>query len=377
MRPRLFSRCRAVSSKLVGFAVALVAACLATASPLAAAESSPRSWTAKVALTAAGQGAPALALCSARLDEGSSALALLCRHELGTDGLISLVRAGSGARSEAPFWSAPLASPFEAVVPLDDPALAALLAGELALRIESAGAAGVVAEGTIDTPIFDDGFDTFSMCNWSNFPCASDGNVCTTETCSSTGVCTHPPNTNSCPLPNATGGCFLGGCVIQSCNFGFSNCDITNTNGCETVHNTNTGSCASPTNLGEAPGDLEYIGPFFVCTGTFSDNFASRTGIGEAWFKARATECSNCSANVRHIITLEVPDGVDFDLFVYRGCSLVDSSTGAAGVDEQVEVLETESSGSDDSFDYQIEVKYFSGGSCEEWTLNLFGALCG
>ena len=59
-----------------------------------------------------------------RIVEGSPHVALLCRHELLGEGVVSLVRAGIGARSEPPFWSAPLASPFEAVATLSEEAMA-------------------------------------------------------------------------------------------------------------------------------------------------------------------------------------------------------------------------------------------------------------
>jgi hypothetical protein len=175
--------------------IALITSVLlaAASTPLAASDQGLATWESKVALRAE---EPAwveepLALCSVRLVEGGSEVAIVCRHDLGTEGEVALIRAGDGERSVAPFWSAPLASPFEATASLAAPALEALLTGELALRIESS-ASGVVASGGIGTPIFDSGFDEFSLCEWSNFPCPSDGNVCTDEVCSSTGVCSHP-----------------------------------------------------------------------------------------------------------------------------------------------------------------------------------------
>ena len=85
-------------------------------------------------------GSAARALCSVRMVEGSSELAILCRHELGAYGEVSLARSGTGARSEPPFWNAPLASPFEAVAPLSEDALSTLFAGELTLRIDTGAA---------------------------------------------------------------------------------------------------------------------------------------------------------------------------------------------------------------------------------------------
>lgn len=365
------------TSKLALFAT-LAALCALSVAAQESAAGLPRDFETKFALavvTGETPGASRPAMCSARMVEGSSELTLLCRHELGSAGEVSLVRAGSGARSELPYWSAPLASPFEAVATLSEAAMAVFAAGELTLRIDT-GAAGVVAEGTLGTPIFDSGFQEFSLCEWSNFPCPSDGNVCTTETCSSTGVCGHQNNANPCPLPNATGGCAVGTCaIIVSCNPGFSHCDSSQLNGCETAHNTSSASCASasPSYVGEGGADTQVRGAFEICGSPFTDNFANRTGLGEAWYSATAAECSTCDASLRHTITLEVPPGVDWDLFVYRGCTLVDSSIGGTGVDEMVEVTQAENFGSDDSFPYVVEVRYFSGRSCEEWSLSFFG----
>jgi hypothetical protein len=362
--------------------IALITSVLlaAASTPLAASDQGLATWESKVALRAE---EPAwveepLALCSVRLVEGGSEVAIVCRHDLGTEGEVALIRAGDGERSVAPFWSAPLASPFEATASLAAPALEALLTGELALRIESS-ASGVVASGGIGTPIFDSGFDEFSLCEWSNFPCPSDGNVCTDEVCSSTGVCSHPNNTASCPLPNATGGCIGGNCaVVVSCNSGFSNCDANQLNGCEQAHNTLSSTCASAPGLtfvGEKGGD-EACG--VGCTATSEVTFSTQTGLVERWYQARAAENSACTANLIHKVRLAVPAGVDWDLFLYDdNCNLIDSSIGGTGVDEEVGIASIDfGTGSDDSFLYRVEVRYFSGGSCDDWSLTFIGRNC-
>jgi hypothetical protein len=370
---RATARSRFVSPLLAALSLA------AASTAFAADEFGQPMWESKVALRvepADGLGEP-LALCRVRLAEGSSELAIFCRHSLGSEGELALVHAGSGVRSVSPLWSAPLASPFEATVSLEAPALEALLAGELALRIESF-AAGVVATGTLGTPIFDSGFEVFSLCEWSNFPCPSDGNVCTDEVCSSTGVCSHPNNTDSCPLPNATGGCFGGNCaVLVSCNSGYSNCDATPGNGCEVAHNTLSASCgsATPTYVGAKGGDQSCGAG---CSGTSESIFSTQTGVAERWFRARALENSACTSPLVHLVRLAVPPGVDWDLFVYNdSCELIDSSIEGTGVDEEAGIGAVDfGTGADDSFYYRVEVRHFSGGSCDDWTLSFVGRNC-
>jgi len=54
----------------------------------------------------------------------------------------------------------------------------------------------------------------------------------------------------------------------------------------------------------------------------------------------------------------------------------VASSRGGTGADETIIIRESESSGSDDDFDYFVEVRYFSGRSCSNYTLSFDGHNC-
>jgi hypothetical protein len=84
-----------------------------------------------------------------------------------------------------------------------------------------------------------------------------------------------------------------------------------------------------------------------------------------------------CGATVEHRIDLDVPSGVDYDLYVYKRCgTLYSSSAGGTGSDESVTVSASDGFGRDDSFDYFIEVRYFSGETCSPWTLEVFGHNC-
>jgi hypothetical protein len=366
-------RCRAlVVGILVPLLVPLLVASVATAAedPFAA-----RVSEAKIVLRPVHEPAEAspAALCSVRMVEDSAQLALLCRHELGTDGELSLVRAGF----PIPLWSAPLTSPFEIVAELSEEALAALVAGELAIRIDT-GAAGIVVEGAIDAPIFDSGFDFFSLCEWSNYPCPSDGNVCTYDQCSSTGVCSYINHSVACSPANATGLCNNGICQITACNGGYSNCNITSADGCEVNHNPSP-ACTTfidgNTWVGSYAGDT-VCGS--VCPLNYGNghNFATRTGRSEAVYIAEALEVSSCLGNLEHAIELQVPDGIDYDLYVYRNCALVGYSNLSAGKDEYVVISTDDFPGGDQDFYYQVEVRWYSGSSCQDWTLKFWGYTC-
>ena len=211
------------------------------------------------------------------------------------------------------------------------------------------------------------------ICNSNSSSC--DGNPvngCETPltTLSNCGACGVP-----CSRANATATCATGACAIQGCNSNFSNCDANDSNGCEISHAAVTGTCASAVDLGSFDGDTACG---FLCPSNTSwDQFATRTGSNSAFFRARAFESSTiCSATIEHQIRVIVPPGVDYDLYVYRPCgTLVGSSTLGAGQTETVTVSQADGAG-DSSFDYWVEVRYFNGSSCSNWTLQLFGHNC-
>jgi hypothetical protein len=103
-----------------------------------------------------------------------------------------------------------------------------------------------------------------------------------------------------------------------------------------------------------------------------------RTGRAGRWFKGGVLECSDCCSDVLARVTLTVPDGVDYDLYVYSSCgSLMASSTRGAGATEQVAVRRQDDCLNGNSgFDFLVEVRYHSGESCESWTLGFDGTSC-
>jgi hypothetical protein len=184
---------------------------------------------------------------------------------------------------------------------------------------------------------------------------------------------------NRCSFPNGSARCD-GTCRLDSCNSGFSNCDGNETNGCELNHAAVAGACGGGGNAGTYDGDRSCGTGFLgTCEGNTSwDLFSSFTGTSSGWFRARVREDSLCSADIEHRVRLEVPAGVDYDLYLHKvSCgSTPSSSLRGTGADESITIREGESSGSDDDFNYYVEVRYVSGASCVPWTLRFYGHDC-
>jgi hypothetical protein len=86
-------------------------------------------------------------------------------------------------------------------------------------------------------------------------------------------------------------------------------------------------------------------------------------------------ENSGCDAYLRLVLHLDVPPGVDYDLFVYRAtcAAMVSSSTNGTGQAENITVTEDDDAGADDSTDFFIEVRQSSGNVAGNWTLRMSG----
>ncbi len=134
-------------------------------------------------------------------------------------------------------------------------------------------------------------------------------------------------------------------------------------------HRNDTSTCSTAMDLGAWCGDASCGS---LCPSTSYRPVNTRTGRSSQWLRARAIECSTCPASLRARITLDVPAGVDYDLYVYRPCgTLIARSLALAGQRDQVEISEADALTTIDSFDYYIEVRFTSGGSCSPWTLTL------
>jgi len=239
--------------------------------------------------------------------------------------------------------------------------------------LTNCGGCGVPCSRTNATATCSTGSCAISSCNGGYGSCdGNDANGCETPTNTLTdcGGCGVP-----CSRANATATCGTGSCAISSCNSGYSSCDAIDSNGCEVSHGTAPNSCASGTYVGQYDGDTSCG---FICGGnTQWDIFSTRTGRTSAWFRARVIEDSTCSATIQHQIRLIPPAGTDYDLYVYRPCgTLVGSSTAGGSTTDIVTISQGDSGGSDDSFDYWVEVRFFSGASCSSWTLQFYGHNC-
>jgi len=179
-----------------------------------------------------------------------------------------------------------------------------------------------------------------------------------------------------CSRTNATASCSTGACTLASCLSGFSTCDSNDANGCEISHATNPLTCGAAEYVGSACGDKSCN---LFCRGTSWRTFATRSGRTSKWFRARINECSDCPAALTTRITLSVPPTVDYDLRVYLPCGTLigGSSSGGIGATDQVTIeLADGWFGGDDSFDYWVEVVYYGGRSCSDWTLTFEGRDC-
>jgi hypothetical protein len=128
-------------------------------------------------------------------------------------------------------------------------------------------------------------------------------------------------------------------------------------------------TCATGEALGSYCGDTS-CGT--LCPSTRFVVVGTRTGRASMWFRARAVECSLCPASLATRITLLVPPGIDYDLFVHRPCgTVVRSSLALAGQTDTINLTQSDTPTTNESFDYVIEVRYVSGSSCQPWTLTL------
>jgi hypothetical protein len=144
----------------------------------------------------------------------------------------------------------------------------------------------------------------------------------------------------ACDLANATESCGTGTCEIASCTEGFANCDDSDATGCELR---NSGSSNAP------PG--EYLGGFdadtysgFLCPTVPCYYAIERRYPTGRYFEVTALEGSTCSAPLRLRFNLDVPAGVDFDLFVSTppNCDCLPSSCfsgNLTGLPEEVLVV--------------------------------------
>jgi hypothetical protein len=178
---------------------------------------------------------------------------------------------------------------------------------------------------------------------------------------------TDTANCGRCGMACAAGSaCAAGACATATCMTTASDCNSNAADGCEVLHGTALNTCPAAENLGAFCGDTACG---FFCPGRALQTVATRTGNRSRWFRGRLNECSSCPASLNATLTLTVPAGVDYDLYVYSACGrLLGSSQALAGMTDQYTLTGGGSPGSD-SADFYVEVRWFSGASCTPWTL--------
>lgn len=208
-----------------------------------------------------------------------------------------------------------------------------------------------------------DGNCIVAGCNagWGN----CDGNIpngCETD------IYTNPNHCGSCghvcDLPHAIEGCSGGNCTVTACESGYANCDGNTANGCEINLNDGGGTCAAATYLGQVCGD-ETGGTF--CLSSQCQVGPSANARGEKWYRITVQECTSCMSNLHIWVRLYPP--IDYDLYLYGPCgTLLDSSANSGTATETVDY---EWNG--DTRDFYIEIRYYTGNSCSNWSLQTWG----
>ncbi len=197
--------------------------------------------------------------------------------------------------------------------------------------------------------------------------------------CDGAGACDYADSCDNCGdnFSHASGTCSSNSCTMGSCLTGYADCAGGTADGCEVNLNDGGGNCSDGASLGNLCGD-KYKG--FLCPSSCEHKSEQdRSGYGERWFKIYIEECSICISDVKIRVRLQSPAGMDYDLHLYEPCGTERaSSTNGAGQLDEVSKTESESYfGGEDGKWYWIEVRYISGSSCDNWTLQVHGGNCG
>ncbi|CAB9513847.1 unknown protein [Seminavis robusta] len=138
--------------------------------------------------------------------------------------------------------------------------------------------------------------------------------------------------------------------------------------GCNGVPHETLLNLTTPTDAGSSDGDTfcEDLLGIACMEGAGFQTFNSFQGLTSQWFQAEATVGSRCNRDIKHRVTLEVPEGVNYDLKVYQGTqtNLYDSSTHGGGIVDDVTIVMRNA-----GYSYFVFVEFVGGSSCQPWTL--------
>ena len=159
---------------------------------------------------------------------------------------------------------------------------------------------------------------------------------------------------------NSTTACASGDCQITACDTGYSDC-YSSIDGCEALDN-NWRSCSDLWDWGSIAGDTGQT--------LYSSSF------GETWITFKLDDTGSWDGEVEARIFLDVPDGYNYNLYVY--CSSCASGTATrhlSGNDEYVDLSWIDVPIVDDDDQFWIQIQYVSGTSvaCTPWTLYVYG----
>ncbi len=221
-------------------------------------------------------------------------------------------------------------------------------------------------------------------CNYPNATAACQGGNCIIAACDPAyGDCDGVPENgcetdlmndanncgfcgNNCNYPNATAVCQGGSCIIVACDPAYADCDGIGENGCE-VNLNNDPACSGAEYLGALEGD----GNCSIYT---------RFLRGEKWYRITLTDDTSNdvlfgSRWLYFQVRLQSPSGVDYNLYMYDdacGSDPIGSSTSYGSIDGLNYQL-PDYFGSDESRTFLVEVRYYNGSSCDNWSLQFSG----
>ena len=117
---------------------------------------------------------------------------------------------------------------------------------------------------------------------------------------------------------------------------------------------------------------------FFAGTisGDVGSAFLTDSHTGAGWTRVQLVEDNSADVYLSATVTLTVPAGVDYDLYLYCGScgtGVVASSTLGTGQTEIVRVRWDDDFGQVDDGNFYVEVRYFNGSSPVPWSMRIDG----